>query len=302
MELKWLEDLICVAEKGHFARAADARHITHSALSRRIKSLEAWTGAELLDRSQHPIRLTPAGQDFITFASEIVQLSYDGRATANSFTRIAETGVTIASLHTLALVFLPRLIKTLQDTTGAFETSIVAETRTIDEYLEALHNGGSDFFVCYVHPTKELSIDTTDFPRLDIGVDYIRPYTLKSFDKIDTSDAAKEPIPYLEYGSTAFLSQVVESIIETAPYRNRLKPVFRATLAESLATATRQALGMAWLPDSLVKTHKYADDLVSLDDERSLPLTISIFRSAANSRPIVEKIWAALPDAASQTS
>ena len=72
MELKWFEDLIAVAEKGHFARAAETRFLTQSALSRRIKSLETWIGAELLDRTSHPIGLTPAGIEFMPTAREIV--------------------------------------------------------------------------------------------------------------------------------------------------------------------------------------------------------------------------------------
>ena len=60
MELVWLEDLLSVAEKGHFARAAEARNISQSALTRRIQALERWAGESLLDRSTHPISLTPA--------------------------------------------------------------------------------------------------------------------------------------------------------------------------------------------------------------------------------------------------
>ncbi|WP_299329122.1 LysR family transcriptional regulator [Parasphingopyxis sp.] len=65
MELKWLEDFICAAEKGHFARAADHRFVTPSALSRRIQSLELWIGAPLFDRAVHPITLTAAGEDLM---------------------------------------------------------------------------------------------------------------------------------------------------------------------------------------------------------------------------------------------
>ncbi|MEL7783120.1 LysR family transcriptional regulator [Citromicrobium bathyomarinum] len=79
MHLRWLEDLVCVAEEGHFARAAERRHVTQSALSRRIKSLELWAGAELLDRSKHPIRLTAAGAEFVTVARGIIGQAYEAR-------------------------------------------------------------------------------------------------------------------------------------------------------------------------------------------------------------------------------
>ncbi|WP_237656245.1 LysR family transcriptional regulator [Kosakonia sp. MH5] len=37
MELKWFEDFLSVARSLSFTRAADERHITQSALSRRIR-------------------------------------------------------------------------------------------------------------------------------------------------------------------------------------------------------------------------------------------------------------------------
>ena len=107
LEIRWLEDLICVAEKGHFVRAAKARHVTQSSLSRRIKSLETWVGTELLDRSHHPIRLTPAGDEFIVKAREIVRQSYLARTNASEYEGTTETSViTIACIDTLGLVYL----------------------------------------------------------------------------------------------------------------------------------------------------------------------------------------------------
>ena len=129
LELKWLEDFVCVAEKGHFARAADKRFITQSALSRRIQALESWVGAQLLDRSQHPIQLTAAGLEFIKFAQELINTSYEGRAVSNKYAKIDASSITIASLHTLTLSYLPELVDDLQKKIGFFSVSVVAETR-----------------------------------------------------------------------------------------------------------------------------------------------------------------------------
>ena len=60
METKWLEDFVSLAETRSFSRSAQLRHVTQPAFSRRIQALEAWAGAELVDRSAHPVRLTAA--------------------------------------------------------------------------------------------------------------------------------------------------------------------------------------------------------------------------------------------------
>ncbi len=44
MDLIWLEDFLAIAEEGGFSRAAERRHVTQPALSRRIKVLEEVAG------------------------------------------------------------------------------------------------------------------------------------------------------------------------------------------------------------------------------------------------------------------
>ena len=53
MELIWFEDYLALAETLNFSRAAEARHVTQPAFSRRIRALEEWMarypGFELTD-------------------------------------------------------------------------------------------------------------------------------------------------------------------------------------------------------------------------------------------------------------
>ncbi len=99
MHLAWLKDFIAIAETGHFGQSADKRLITNSALSRRIKSLEEWAGVELLDRSAHPIKLTPAGEQFIPVAEQVVYLLERGRMKMENSLVILATGGTLEKVH-----------------------------------------------------------------------------------------------------------------------------------------------------------------------------------------------------------
>ena len=72
MDTKWLEDFVSLAETRSFSRSAQLRHVTQSAFSRRIQSLEAWAGFKLVDRSAYPTRLTLAGATFYVQAQEIL--------------------------------------------------------------------------------------------------------------------------------------------------------------------------------------------------------------------------------------
>ena len=291
MELKWFEDLIAVAEKGHFARAAETRFLTQSALSRRIKSLETWIGAELLDRTSHPIGLTPAGIEFMPTAREIVAQAYDARGRAAEHSRLSDKAVTIACLLTLALYFVPHTIANLQQQIGSFETSIVAETRTIEEYLGSLQSGAADFFVSFRHPAVQFDLDVNAFPTIALGTERIAPYTSTNRLSVDLGAASRDQIPYLEFSGTSFMSRVVESIIRKAPFSGRLRTVYRASLAESLCTGAQQGLGVAWLPESIARNARPSHPLECLDENWATEFEIVAITSASNTRPIVRRIW-----------
>ncbi len=54
-----------ITETGNFASAARKAHITQPALSNSIRTLEEHIGVQLFDRSERPIRVTPAGRDLL---------------------------------------------------------------------------------------------------------------------------------------------------------------------------------------------------------------------------------------------
>ena len=80
MEIEWIEDFLCLADTRSFSRAANQRHLSQSAFSRRIQALEEWVGVELIDRGSHPPSLTPAGRAFRGFSEGSVRELYQARA------------------------------------------------------------------------------------------------------------------------------------------------------------------------------------------------------------------------------
>ncbi|HSF23826.1 MAG TPA: LysR family transcriptional regulator, partial [Blastocatellia bacterium] len=72
MKLSWLDDFLVLASTGNFSRAADERHMTQPAFSRRIRALEEWLGEDLFDRSSQPARLTETGEWFRRVAQDLL--------------------------------------------------------------------------------------------------------------------------------------------------------------------------------------------------------------------------------------
>lgn len=65
MRLEWIEDILAVSEMGSFNTAAEARFLTPSAFTRRIRTIEETLGCELFDRTKKPIILKPHVRDML---------------------------------------------------------------------------------------------------------------------------------------------------------------------------------------------------------------------------------------------
>jgi DNA-binding transcriptional LysR family regulator len=74
MNIEALRSFLDVAESGSFSVAATRVKVTQSTISARIQALEDNLGTRLLRRSRSGVELTPAGQQFLDHADQIVQI------------------------------------------------------------------------------------------------------------------------------------------------------------------------------------------------------------------------------------
>jgi DNA-binding transcriptional LysR family regulator len=66
MELRHLRYFVAVAEHGNFGRAAEALHTSQPSLSLQVRQLENEVGTPLFERTTRRVRLTPAGEVFLS--------------------------------------------------------------------------------------------------------------------------------------------------------------------------------------------------------------------------------------------
>src|SRR5437868_12138754 len=110
MELIWFEDYLALVETLNFSRAAELRHVTQPAFSRRIRALENWVGAALFTRTTHGVALTPAGEHFHNQAEILTralnQLRRDTLEASGSGKPLS-----IAATHALSFTFFPKWVR-----------------------------------------------------------------------------------------------------------------------------------------------------------------------------------------------
>ncbi|TDD33424.1 LysR family transcriptional regulator [Saccharopolyspora elongata] len=87
LNLHLVRYLVAVVDEGHFGRAADRLYVSAPALSQQIRKLERSLGADLLDRSAHPVRPTSAGRRFLAEARDALAAADRAVAAVEAYRR-----------------------------------------------------------------------------------------------------------------------------------------------------------------------------------------------------------------------
>lgn len=103
-----------VARCGSIRKAADQLNVTSSALNRRILDLEEELGAQLFERRARGVRLTAAGEVFVSFLREQEGDVERMKSQIEDLKGLRRGTVRIACSQALALEFLPREIAAFQ--------------------------------------------------------------------------------------------------------------------------------------------------------------------------------------------
>ncbi|WP_370962327.1 LysR family transcriptional regulator ArgP [Amycolatopsis sp. cg9] len=107
LPLDQVRTLLAVVDEQSFDAAAAVLHVTPSAVSQRIKSLEQRTGRVLLLRTK-PIQLTSSGQVLIRFARSLAQLEQDALSELGLGSSVRSLSIAV-NADSLATWFLPAL-------------------------------------------------------------------------------------------------------------------------------------------------------------------------------------------------
>lgn len=92
-----LDAFIKAAENGSFSKAANAMFISTPAFVQQINLLEETCGVKLFSRSNHGVKLTPAGQSLYEDAKTIIKLSEEALEKARHISQTSQSTVHIGT-------------------------------------------------------------------------------------------------------------------------------------------------------------------------------------------------------------
>ncbi len=291
MDFRWLQDFLSLAEADSFTSAADARHSSQPAFSRRIQALEAWLGVTLIDRTRYPTVLTPAGERFRVHAAELVQKLVDSRAELQGESVAGRETITFALPHTLAISRFPVWWKEWRESAGSPPCRLLASD--VHDAVTTFVAGLADVLICFHHAQQPIYLDHTHYDSVALGTEWLKPYSAarRGLPVFSLPGTAKSPIPLLNYSSGAFVGRMVDLIRQSAPEKLHGTTAFESDLADALLSMAIAAHGVAWLPECTAAKAVAAGHLRAAGDARwCLPLTVFAYRDRAHATPAVNSL------------
>ncbi|QDX27344.1 LysR family transcriptional regulator [Sphingomonas suaedae] len=286
MDIGWLEDFLALIERGGFSRAAESRAMSQPSFSRRIKALEDWVGAPLIDRRTHRIRLTAAGESFQLAAEETLRRLQLGREAARAADRTDHETLRFASTHVLSLTFFPRWLRRLEE-----EQPLGATIALTADHMVACERrmveGKAHFLLCHHHEAAPTRFGG-DFRSLSLGRDWLLPVAAPAL--LREGDPRKAP--QLAFTAESGMGRILASAWERGGRKPSAPPAFSSHLASVLAAMARDGRGVAWTALSLVREDLEQGRLARAGPEaEDVEMEIRLWRPRARQSPAAEALW-----------
>jgi DNA-binding transcriptional LysR family regulator len=297
MNLGWIRDLEHIAQTGSFSQAASRSNVSQPALSRRIKAMETWVGASLVDRSHHPVTLTGAGMQMLEAGQQaLARLNNERKSIREAQSLPDRYVVTFAAQHSIGWRFYPAWLQAFELAYGPILSRLRADDLT--NCLQDLRAGTVDFVMGYESRKSSIVTDLTAAQSIRIGRDVLVPVAKigpngRPLFNLDRKGAST--IPYIQFGATAPIAQHITPLLDVGSLRSRLKVVYENSMSGALRIRVREGIGIAWLPRSLVLPDLEAGLLGLAGGKRwEVALDIKLVRRREHTNPLTSKIWAFL--------
>lgn len=300
MEAAWLEDFVALAETLNFSRAAERRNVTQPAFSRRIRALEGWVGAALVDRASHRLALTPAGEAFLPAAREVLHRLERGRQEAREAAAEDEAGLRFIATHALSLTFFPAWLGRLEAHHATGPIQLLADHMVACERM--MRDGLGQFLLCHHHPAAP-SLGEPDFIALALDTDVLVPVSARHADGTPLfalPGTAEAPLTALTYSQQSGMGRILDAARARDGKTAVLKPVFASHLAVALKAMAVEGRGLAWCPLSLVAEELAPGGRLTRagGPEWDVPMEVRLVRPRARLAPAAEAFWAAAREGA----
>ena len=225
-----VEVFLAVAEEGAVSGAARRLGVSPSAVSQQVAGLEQALGAQLLDRTARPVRLTPAGAMFRRHAQTILNAEAEARAELAVADLSGLTTLRLGMIEDFDAEVTPALLTALsRDLKGC---RFLLETGASHRLLDQLEARALDMVVA-----ADLASDTADE-----GWREVHPVLAEPFVAVTPKGQAIGDLPLIQYTARHLMGRQIAGHLA----RQNLRPAHRFELDSYNAILAMVAGGEGW--------------------------------------------------------
>lgn len=244
--LRQLRAFVLVARLGSFTRAAQAMHVTQSALSLLVRELEGAIDSRLFDRTTRAVALTAAGSDFFPRAERVLAELESALAGVDKLVARERGRVVVAAPLVLSSTYLPPILAAFGAKYPGIE--VVLQDTLPNQVLPLVRGGAADLGIG-TFASDEADIQRTLLFSEAMAAAFPAGHAFARLQQLTWADVAQEPVLALSRGSV--FRDLTEAGFASAGLM--LKPAREANYAGSLIGMVDAGLGVAILPGYAVK-------------------------------------------------
>ncbi|MFL6606840.1 MAG: LysR family transcriptional regulator [Pseudomonas sp.] len=147
-DLADLRGFLAVADLGSFSAAAQALHLSQSALSRRVDKLELALGVQLFERTTRRVELSTIGRGFLPRARNVLNEVENALIGFHDLAYRLSGEVTIACVPSAVAYFLPDVIRQYHAKYPGIRLRVIDESSSA--ILTVVARGEADFGLTYI--------------------------------------------------------------------------------------------------------------------------------------------------------
>ncbi|HZY42815.1 MAG TPA: LysR family transcriptional regulator, partial [Anaerolineae bacterium] len=244
-QISELRVFVIAAEELNFSRAAERLHLSQSAVSQNIQSLEREFGVELFTRQNRTVRLTQAGQALLPLAQDVTNALYRMGEVMNGIDGQVAGDLIIGCSTTSGKYLLPGLVAVFRQDYPLVRVGIKIMSR--DEVITRLIDERLSLGVASQQVKQR---DLEYLPFFEDRVILIVPaqHRWSAYGRALPADLVDEPM-ILREDKAGTMQVLLEGLAQHRITLDMLNPVMEIGNAEAIEMAVEEGIGIAFVSE-----------------------------------------------------
>ena len=241
LSLRQLRAFWLVAQESSMTRAAQKMHLTGSALSMLVRTLEEELGVRLFERTTRRIELTEAGRQFLPAVRAVFLSLEDGLDTLRETQRRKSERLGVVTSPLLAATLMPSVIARFRERFPDIDVTLI--DARVDQVVAHVRDARADFGIC----TADLAL--TDLVSRVLYEDTLAlacspDHPLAGHPQIGWSDLTDQSLILTTPGSG--LRRLTDQAL--SQHTLRIRPAFEVSNIQTVVGLVAAGLGVSVLP------------------------------------------------------